>query len=164
VRPEPTSRRNQEVAHARSGVASAHVLDALGALTDPSVSLRLLRGPQAPRQAREAVIAQLGERLGTAVVYDVALVVSELVTNSLKQPELDSARELGVEVELEGDHVLIAVSDRGAQIVPRREPRAPVGSERLGLLLVDRLADAWGVARDAVGRTRVWCELPLDPP
>jgi anti-sigma regulatory factor (Ser/Thr protein kinase) len=129
-------------------------------MTDPSVSLRLTRDPQAPGRARAAVIDGFRERLGAAAVYDVALVVSELVTNSVTHPGAASERELGVEVGLVGDHVLIAVSDRGAQIVPRGLHRE--SGERFGLELVDRLAGSWGVARDGVGRTQVWCELPLD--
>ena len=129
-------------------------------MTDPSVSLRLPRGPEAPSRARAVVMERFRERLGAAAVYDVALVVTELITNSVNHPGPKPDRELGVEVGLVGDHVLISVSDRGSQIVPRRAQRG--GAERLGLQLVDRLAGSWGVARDGVGRTKVWCELPLD--
>jgi two-component sensor histidine kinase len=128
-------------------------------MTDPSVSLRLPRGPEAPRRARAEVIARFRDRLDDAVVYDVALVVSELVTNSVNHPGPGPERELGVDVGVVGDHVLIAVSDRGAQIIPRRDRRSR--GEQLGLQLVDRLAGSWGVARDGVGRTQVWCELPI---
>ena len=128
-------------------------------MTDPSVSLRLPRGPEAPALARAEVIARFRDRLEDATVYDVALVVSELVTNSVNHPGPEKAPELGVEVGVVGDHVLISVSDRGAQIIPRRDRRTT--GERLGLQLVDRLAGSWGVARDGVGRTKVWCELPL---
>jgi two-component sensor histidine kinase len=129
-------------------------------MTDPSVSLRLRRGPQAPGLARAEVIARFRDRLEDATVYDVALVVSELVTNSVNHPGPEDEPELGVEVGVVGDHVLISVSDRGAQIIPRRDRRTT--GERLGLQLVDRLAGSWGVARDGVGRTQVWCELPLE--
>ena len=125
-------------------------------MTDPSVSLRLPRGPEAPGLARAEVIARFRDQLEDATVYDVALVVSELVTNSVNHPGTE--QELGVEVNVVGDHVLIAVSDRDAQIIPRQRRDS---GEKLGLLLVDRLAAAWGVARDGVGRTKVWCELPL---
>ena len=129
-------------------------------MTDPSVSLRLPRGPEAPRLARAKVIAHFRDRLEEATVYDVALVVSELVTNSVNHPGPGPEPELGVEVGVVGDHVLIAVSDRGAQIIPRGDRRS--SGEQLGLELVDRLAGSWGVARDGVGRTQVWCELPLE--
>jgi hypothetical protein len=127
------------------------------------VSLRLPRGPEAPRLAREAVFDRFADRLGRAAVYDVALVVSELVTTSVQDPEAGDLEEVGLDVGLVDDHVLIAVSDRGAQIVPRRFSRGTAAWRSLGLLLVDRLAGSWGVARDGTGRTRVWCELPLEP-
>jgi hypothetical protein len=124
----------------------------------PRVSLRLARGPEAPSQARAAVVERFGDRLCEAKLFDVALAVSELVTTSVEQAAAGSARDVGVEVELEGDHVSIAVTNHGARVAPR----GPVGSKRLGLLLVDKLAGSWGVTRDHAGRTRVWCELPLD--
>jgi anti-sigma regulatory factor (Ser/Thr protein kinase) len=129
----------------------------------PPVSMRLPRGPEAPRQARHAVIDQLGDRLGAAAANDVALVVSELVTNSVREPARGAEHELGLDVGVVADHVLIAVSDRGAQIVPRAMRRGTGDALGLGLQLVDRLAQAWGVARDGAGHTKVWCELPLDP-
>jgi two-component sensor histidine kinase len=128
-------------------------------MTDPSVSLRLRRDAEAPSRARAVVIDRFRERLGARVVYDVALVVSELVTNSVSHP--GPGPELGVEVDLVGDHVLVAVSDRDAQLVPRPSQRG--GAQQLGLMLVDQLAGSWGVARDGVGRTKIWCELPVDP-
>ena len=124
----------------------------------PRVSLRLARGPEAPSRARAAVVERFSDRLCEAKLFDVALAVSELVTTSVEQAAPGSARDVGVEVGLEGDHVSIAVSDRGARIAPR----GPIGSKRLGLLLVDKLAGSWGVTRDHAGRTRVWAELPLD--
>src|SRR3954454_23914265 len=123
-------RANREVALAGTGVATAHVVGRLGAMTDPSVSLRLARGPEAPRRARAEVVARFRDRLEAATVYDVALVVSELVTNSVNHPGPRPARELGVEVGVVGDHVLIAVSDRGAQVIPRSERRS--SGEKLG--------------------------------
>jgi len=130
----------------------------------PPVSLRLPRGPEAPRRARHAVIEELSGRLDASAVNDVALVVTELVTNSVREGAGGATRELGVDVGVVADHVLIAVSDRGSQIVPRARRRGNGSSLGLGLQLVDRLAQAWGVARDGAGHTRVWCELPLDRP
>jgi anti-sigma regulatory factor (Ser/Thr protein kinase) len=124
----------------------------------PHVSLRLPRGPRAPGQARAAVLDRFGEQLGASKAADVALAVTELVANSVQEPAPGSARELGLEVGVEGDHVLIEVRDRGARIAPR----GTVGAKRLGLLIVDRLAGSWGVTRDSAGRARVWAELPLD--
>jgi two-component sensor histidine kinase len=130
----------------------------------PPVSLRLPRGPEAPRRARHAVIDELSGRLDATAINDVALVVTELVTNSIREGAGGGAQELGLDVGVVADHVLIAVSDRGSQIVPRVRRGGNGATLGLGLQLVDRLAQAWGVARDGAGHTRVWCELPLDRP
>jgi len=121
--------------------------------------MRLPRSPEAPSRARAAVIERFRGRLDEATLFDVALAVSELVNTSVEQPGAGPAGELGVEVGLEDDVVRIAVSDSGARVAPR----GPAGSKRLGLLVVDKLAGSWGVTRDHAGRTRVWCELPLEP-
>ena len=122
----------------------------------PHVSMRLPRGPRAPGQARAAVLERFADRLGEQKAFDVALAVTELVSSSVQ--EAGAAREVGLEVGVEGDHLLIEVRDRGGRFAPR----GPIGSKRLGLLIVDRLAGSWGVTRDAAGRARVWAELPLD--
>lgn len=127
------------------------------------VSLQLRGGAAAPREARAAVLSALGDQLSRAAARDVALVVSELVTNSVQHAATGPAQRLGVEVGVLGNVVLIAVSDCGSRFVPRLTRRAPEAPEGLGLMLVDRLARSWAVARDGAGATRVWCELALHP-
>ena len=78
--------------------------------------------PTAGREARRAVAR--GGLVSHEQEATLLLLVSELVTNSVNHPGPGNERELGVEVGLVGDHVLIAVSDRGAQIIPRRERRS----------------------------------------
>jgi anti-sigma regulatory factor (Ser/Thr protein kinase) len=56
--------------------------------------------------------------------------------------------------------VRIEVSDGGAGFVPPKRPAPRLDAEEpggWGLVLVDRLADRWGVARDE--GTSVWFEL-----
>ena len=127
------------------------------------VSLELAGGAGAPREARAAVLTALGDHLSSEAARDVALVVSELVTNSVQHAATGPAQRLGIEVGVLDNRVLIAVSDRGSPYVPRLTRRAPEAPDGLGLMLVDRLARSWAVARDGAGATRVWCELSLHP-
>jgi anti-sigma regulatory factor (Ser/Thr protein kinase) len=106
--------------------------------------------PEARRALRE-LLRQWG-RPGSSEIAE--LLTSELVTNAL--------------VHTDRDAVLTAtVSPRGLRVEVRdfvgRRPRlcAPVadeGTHGRGLVLVDSLADAWGVRAHGVGKA-VWFEL-----
>jgi two-component sensor histidine kinase len=127
----------------------------------PPVSLLIPGGPEAARQARHAVLERLGEHLSTGVADDLGVVISELVTNSVVHAEVGPGRYLRVTVGVMEDRLLVAVSDRGSLTVPRLSVTRDEEPDGLGLRLVDRLARSWGVARDGIGRTQVWCELAL---
>ena len=113
--------------------------------------------------AAPAVLSSMrcAKHLSAAAAQDVALVVSELVTNSVESAATGPGERLEVDVGVEGDCVHIEVSDGGARLRPRSTPRHPDAPQALGLALVDRLAQSWGVERDGAGHTRVRCELPL---
>jgi anti-sigma regulatory factor (Ser/Thr protein kinase) len=129
--------------------------DAPGPSADPSadLDLRFDAGPTAPPGARGALSALEG-KLEAHVLEDLRLLVTELVTNSVRHAETAAVR---LRVVLTGGVVQVEVTDTGRGFVPA--PHAPV-EDRIGgwgLYLVDRLADRWGVARD--GFTRVWFEI-----
>ena len=92
---------------------------------------------------------------------DPALLVSELVTNSVVHAHVDGRGAMTVEVTTLDDRLRIAVTDPGSRLRPcmlQHDPETPGG---LGLLLVDELCETWGVWQE-VGPTCVWCELLLD--
>lgn len=106
----------------------------------------------APRAARLAVTGLVDE-LGDELLDDVTLLVSELVTNSVRHGEGDTVRLL-VDVPEPG-LVRCAVVDAGGGFTPVERP----ATRRLGgwgLGLVDAVADTWGVR---AGDTHVWFEL-----
>jgi anti-sigma regulatory factor (Ser/Thr protein kinase) len=88
------------------------------------------------------------------------LLVSELVSNSVRHAGMAADEEIQVRARALEDRAYVEVCDAGhAGETPRvREPELdalrPGG---LGLQLVDAMADRWGVVRD--GRTCVWFEL-----
>ena len=126
-----------------------------------SLSLEMAGGAEAPRLARTAVLDALRDRLCPATANDVALVVSELVTNSVEHAATGQDERVEVEVDVRESCVHIEVSDDGATLRPRSSPRHPDAPRPFGLALVDRLARSWGVDRDGAGHTRVWADLPL---
>jgi anti-sigma regulatory factor (Ser/Thr protein kinase) len=89
---------------------------------------------------------------------DLRLLVSEVVTNSVRHAGLGPHDAVELHVTAEPDHVRAEILDAGPGFrPPQTGPVAGAGSG-WGLYLVGRVADRWGVDR-ADGRTRVWFEL-----
>ena len=126
--------------------------------TGPSVILerRYPLSPRAVTSARRALEA-LADRLPRPVLEDLRLLVSELVGNSVRHAPVGPGATVLVRVGVAADLVRVEVTDPGRGFeVPGRDLGGIPG---LGLLLVDRLADRWGV--EPSGATRVWLELDL---
>ncbi len=120
-------------------------------------SLELPRDERAPALARRAV-ERLGASLEPAIAQDALLLVSELVTNSVRYGS--GAHVLvRLDVDARGD-LRCEVLDEGTGFAPT-PPAAQRGAGGWGLQLVDRLADRWGIAD---GSTHVWFELSLRAP
>jgi len=108
----------------------------------------------APGQAR-AALEVFDQILAPEVLEDLQLVVSELVTNSVKFGPKRSIT-LSLQIEAHG-RVRGEVIDQGdgerAKVVMQPEPSLDGG---WGLHLVDRVARSWGVHE---GSTHVWFEI-----
>lgn len=118
-------------------------------------------GVDAPAAAR-GMVALACKRWGLdGLSAHAELVVSELVTNAVTH----AGSELEVVAALDGEDLNIYVRDRGrslpqlpaSRLLRSAAKRRPGG---LGLLLVDRLAAAWGTTFGAHGKT-VWARLRL---
>ncbi|HEX6654187.1 MAG TPA: ATP-binding protein [Thermoleophilaceae bacterium] len=122
--------------------------------------MRLGSGPDAAAEARRA-IAELRADLDPPLMETLRLLVTELVTNSVRHTECDS---LTLRVAIGKAAVLTEVADDG----PNFDADAAVEAEQpggdrshdngWGLFLVQRLARAWGVKEDDRSK-RVWFEL-----
>jgi anti-sigma regulatory factor (Ser/Thr protein kinase) len=111
----------------------------------------------APRAARDAATAML-DRLGggDGRAEDIALVVSELVTNAVIH---GAPGEL--EMRLEGTPAMIRIEVSDGGVAAFEWPPDAVDGH-WGLNLVSIFSDRAGVIRDP--STCVWCELDLDGP
>ena len=123
---------------------------------DPLIALELPAEPHSAKVARDSV-AGLDGHLG-AVFGDVVLLISELVTNSVRHAGLDASQPLQLSVATNGDTVRIAVRDPGPGFRPPKAPDDPAHPGGWGLVLVEQLSQRWGVERRD-GATVVWCEL-----
>ena len=114
--------------------------------------------PAAVTDARAHVAGAL-EDLPSELVETVALLVSELATNSVRHA--GAGFTLGI--ERTPDAVRVAVSDRGPGR-PRKRSPDPVEPSGRGLLIVEALSDHWGTeaASDGAGKT-VWFEIATAP-
>jgi anti-sigma regulatory factor (Ser/Thr protein kinase) len=111
------------------------------------------RDTKAPWHARRAV-ERLGPAIDPDVRPDVLLLVSELVTNSVKYGD-EGALRLQIDAEAPGE-VRVEVVDQGGGFVPAARDR-PLGEPGgWGLHLVEALTDRWGVYE---GSTHVWFEI-----
>jgi len=111
--------------------------------------------PKAPATARRAVDG-LGGRIGDGLKEDIRLLVSEIVTNSVLHGASEPSAEVELDVWVSDDVVRVAVTDQGPGF--ERQDR-PTSGDRSGwgLMMVDRLADSWGVELDS--GTEVWFEM-----
>jgi anti-sigma regulatory factor (Ser/Thr protein kinase) len=126
-------------------------------------SIQIPGGGGAPGLARRHVLSRLEGRIPSPIASDAALIASELVTNSVLHADVDHERELTLELATLGDRIRLAVTDAGSDYEPRMLADNRTTPGGFGLRLVNDLSSAWGVERDASGRTRVWCELVLMP-
>jgi PAS domain S-box-containing protein len=83
------------------------------------------------------------------------LVTSELVTNAL----VHAGTHIDISVDLRPDSVRVEIADGSPHLPAAREYGTSAGTGR-GLVMVEEMADCWGVARDT-GRTGkvVWFEI-----
>jgi len=117
--------------------------------------MRLGSGPDAAADARRA-IAQLRADLDPPLMETLRLLVTELVTNSVRHTD---AATLTVRVAIGKAAVLTEVTDEGGGFDPDRLDTAGSDGCGWGLFLVERLAHSWGVKDDGRSK-RVWFELP----
>ena len=109
----------------------------------------------APQQAR-SLVGELGG-LSDSIRDDLVIVVSELVANAIRHgPPGPGTVQLSI--AREADAIRVEVRDPGVPFDPTAAPRSDGG---LGLVIVGRIAESWGVI--AGGSTIVWCRLAIAP-
>jgi anti-sigma regulatory factor (Ser/Thr protein kinase) len=118
------------------------------------MTLRLEGNQEAAAQARHA-LGRLRSDIDPPLMETLRLLVTELVTNSVKHAGADS---VVLRVLVGRTAVWTEVADEGPGFDPA--DTEPPGQQRpgWGLFLVERLADRWGV-NHAGPSTKVWFEL-----
>jgi anti-sigma regulatory factor (Ser/Thr protein kinase) len=118
------------------------------------LKVEIPRTPQAPFLARRA-LEDLEGKVDASVLPDVRLLVSELITNSVKYGGDGPVR---LEVTAADERIRAEIVDQGAGFTPvaRNDDLDKVGG--WGLHLVEQLTADWGTYQ---GSTHVWFEIDL---
>jgi anti-sigma regulatory factor (Ser/Thr protein kinase) len=134
------------------------------------VDLRLSPDLRSPSRARRA-LDSFASRFDPDTRFKLTLLISELVTNSVKHAQLATEDQIGLRVTAEESRVRVEVLDPGQGLpAPERmslgggwqyqqaapDPEWPGG---WGLSIVESLADRWGVVHNDL--TTVWFEVTV---
>jgi anti-sigma regulatory factor (Ser/Thr protein kinase) len=115
---------------------------------------RLPAEPTAAAVAR-AILEAVGSDLPEPIVVDAKLLTTEVVTNAIRHARGTQAVIVRVR---RNNYVRVEVVDQGPMFDPQPQTnRTRAGSGR-GLMVVDAVANAWGVEPDEAGK-KVWFEL-----
>lgn len=101
----------------------------------------------------------LADPLDVGLLRDVQLLVSELVTNSVRHSGSNDPIRLRAWVRESG--LRLEIADGGYGFDRSGIGPGPEAESGRGLLILESLSDRWGVSRDA--QTRVWFEIARRP-
>jgi anti-sigma regulatory factor (Ser/Thr protein kinase) len=117
--------------------------------------MQLKPGVEAAGEGRHA-LDPLDVAIEQSELAILRLLVTELVTNSVRHADTEAS--IALDVEIYSNSVRVAVSDGGRGFQPKESPQPhPDRPGGWGLCLVDRLSDRWGVSLGE--RTSVWFEM-----
>lgn len=111
---------------------------------------------RAPYLARRSLLL-LDPGLSDECYETVALLVTELVTNSVRHSGMPPDETIGLKIEADEQHLRAAVTDGGTCEIRSAAEPAELDTRGRGLFLVDVLADRWGV--ECSPTNTVWFEL-----
>ncbi|WP_236242542.1 SpoIIE family protein phosphatase [Streptomyces sp. CC228A] len=114
--------------------------------------------PEALRSARHMIRAAVRAWGWREQSDEIELAADELITNALLHTDGGAVVTLRMLTGPER-RLRVEVEDRSS-VLPRRRETGEDGINGRGLLLVDRLAEAWGVESRGSGKC-VWCEFVL---
>lgn len=120
------------------------------------VDLRLAGDATAAAEARRS-LAVLAEKVSGEVFEDIRLLVTELITNSVRHAGVNGEDAIHLRVKAKRDVVRVEVEDAGSGFKPLDRSAPLTEASGWGLYLVDKLTDRWGVT--GRGATCVWFEI-----
>jgi anti-sigma regulatory factor (Ser/Thr protein kinase) len=108
------------------------------------MNFELAGGPYAVTAARLA-LAEIDELLDESQAFDVRLLVSELVTNSVQHAKVGPDDSIALHLTIDDEAVRVRISDSGPGFDPPADPADVERDRGWGLFFVSQLASRWGV-------------------
>jgi anti-sigma regulatory factor (Ser/Thr protein kinase) len=118
------------------------------------LSVELPRNAKAPALARRA-LEDLDGRVDAALLPDLRLLVTELITNSVKY---GGDGPVTLQVTATDERIRAEIIDQGAGFTPKKRDGDLEKVGGWGLHLVEELTSEWGTYE---GSTHVWFEIDL---
>ena len=141
-------------APASAGASDAAV--APGGWLDP-FQLTVPARPHAPAAARAALSEWLGDSVSDGLREDARLLLTELVTNSVRHGHLAADAPIWISADLANGILRLEDRDPGEDGAVGPQTPSPTIGAGYGFHLVDLLAARWGINRTR--GTHVWLEL-----
>ncbi|MEV7425969.1 MULTISPECIES: ATP-binding protein [unclassified Streptomyces] len=124
----------------------------------PTFSVLLSSTPRGARLARLLAESQLRD---WGLPSDPGrLLAAELAANAASHGRV-AGRDFRLTLRFVGDVLRIEVADTRRELLPVLQRLCPYAESGRGLLLVDALADRWGVTEGLFPRKIVWAEVRL---
>lgn len=117
----------------------------------------VLRAESTSIPAARRAVERLAGGVEENLLGDLRLMVSEVVTNSIRHAGLGPDDPIQLRIKVDRARIRVEVHDDGPGFEPPGAPRTIYQESGFGLYLVDQLASRWGVISDA--GTTVWFEL-----
>ncbi|MGH2838476.1 MAG: ATP-binding protein [Thermoleophilaceae bacterium] len=125
---------------------------------EPALDATIEFTSRAPAEARR-MVEELAPEVEPGVLRDAQLLVSEVVTNSIRHSASDDP--IGLRAWLRQNRLKVEIADGGYGFDAGEIGVRDDAEGGRGLMIVEALADRWGVSCDA--RARVWFELSPRP-
>jgi anti-sigma regulatory factor (Ser/Thr protein kinase) len=120
------------------------------------MSFELAGGPYAVTAARLA-LAEIDDQLDEGQAFDVRLLVSELVTNSVQHAQVGPEESIHLRIAIGGELIRVEITDHGPGFDPPTDAGGRERDRGWGLFFVAQLANRWGVEQGDPGC--VWFEI-----
>jgi anti-sigma regulatory factor (Ser/Thr protein kinase) len=131
-------------------------------VTEASVMLLPFAAASVGMARRRLVSDLIAAGIYDSAVCDVALVISELLSNALRHAAPLPGSKLRVAWRIDPASIQVSVSDGGGPTRPELGEPTQGATGGRGLRIVEKLSSRWGTSTGEEGTT-VWAEVPAQP-